>query len=250
MALHFFRWTVLGLVGLATAMTVGCTRWIDVMPSSTSRQETAAQSITNDDRVPFVIDTFRLLQNGASQNPSFEVERRILNSVQETRLFSTLVPLGGNVSSLGDKVVNARITMDETINPHSGEAAWKGFVIGPSMFLLSPIIELNYDYAAQASLELERWDGQVKHYEARSSGTARYNLFGATPIMIAELKGHVTEACLNQLMNQLVQDTKLYMASSTPLPGSTVRAVTVKAPKPVATPAALSIIPSSTASVP
>jgi hypothetical protein len=250
MALHFFRWTALGLAGLVTTTTVGCMRWIDVMPSSTNQQETATQSIANDERVPFVIDTFRLLQNGAPQNPSSEMERRILNSVQETRLFSTLVPLGGNPASLSDKVVTARITFDETINPHSGEAAWKGFVVGASMFLLSPIIELNYDYAAQASLELERWDGQVKHYEARSSGTARYNLFGATPIMIAELKGQVTEACLNQLMNQLVQDTNLYMASSTPLPDLAIRTVTVKARKPVATPAALSIIPSSTAPVP
>ena len=143
-------------------------------------------------------------------------------------------------------VVTARLTMDETIDPHPGEAAWKGFVIGASMFLLSPVIELDYDYAAQASLELEHWDGQVKHYQARSSGRVRYNLFGATPIMIEELKGQVTAVCLNELMDQLVRDTTHYMASGTPLPDSAIRTMTVKARKPVATTPAAPNIPVTT----
>ena len=250
MTRHPFPWTILGLVVLTTTTTVGCTRWIDVIPSPTSRQESVTQSILIDERVPLVMDWFRMTQNGAPQNPSTEVEHRILNTVQETRLFSTLVPLGGNVASPGEKVVTARITFDETIDPHSGETAWKGFVIGASMFFLSPMIELDYDYAAQASLELERWDGQVKRYKARSSGTAHYTLFGATPIMIGELKGQVTEACLTELMDQLVQDTSFYVASSAPLLDSPIHTVTVKARKPLPSPASLSIVPISTSPSP
>lgn len=242
---HLFRWALLGLVGLASTAS-GCARWIDVIPSSTLQQESITRSISNIDRVPLVMDGFRMIQNGAAQNPSTEVERRILNTVQETRLFSTLVPFGGDGSSLGEKVVTARITFDETIDPHSGAAAWKGFVIGASMFLLSPVIELDYDYVAQASLELERWDGQVKRYEARSAGSVHYNLFGATPIMIDELKGQVTEACLTELMEQLVRDTSFYMASSSPLPDSPHLTVTVKARNPKRSPAALSVVPVST----
>jgi hypothetical protein len=245
---HLFRWTLLGLVGLAFT-TSGCTRWIDVIPSSTLQQESITRSISNDERVPLIMDGFRMMQNGAPQNPSTEVERRILHTMQETRLFSTLVPLGGNVASLGDKQVTARIIFDETIDPHSGAAAWKGFVIGASMFLLSPVIELNYDYAARASLELERWDGQVKRYEARSAGTVHYNLFGATPIMIGELKGQVTEACLTELMEQLVRDTAFYVASSSPFPDSPIRTVTVKARNPLSSPATLSVVPVSTVPV-
>ncbi|OGW47928.1 MAG: hypothetical protein A2V62_09720 [Nitrospirae bacterium RBG_19FT_COMBO_58_9] len=196
------------------------------------------------------MDGLRMTQNGAPQNPSAEVERRILNTVQETRLFSTLLPLGENVASLGEKAVTARITFDETVEPHSGAAAWKGFVIGASMFLLSPVIELHYDYAAKATLELERWDGQVKRYEAQSSGTAHYNLFGATPIMIGELKGEVTEACLTELMDQLVRDTTFYMASNTPLPDSSKLTVTVKARKPSGPSASSSVIPVATVPAP
>ena len=118
------------------------------------------------------------------------------------------------------------------------------------MFLLSPVIELDYDYAAQASLELERWDGQVKRYEARSAGTAHYHLFGATPIMIGELKGQVTEACLTELMDQLVRNTNFYMASNTPLPDSRILSVTVNARTPLRSHVSLSVVPVSTAPIP
>jgi hypothetical protein len=236
---------------LTTATTVGCTtRWIDVSPSPTNRDNPVTQSILNDERVPLVMDGFRMTQNGAPQNPSTEVERRILNTVHETHLFSTLVPLGGNVVPLGDKVVTARITFDETIDSHSGETAWKGFLIGASMFLLSPVIDLDYDYAAEASLELGRWDGQVKRYTARSAGTAHYTVFAASPTLIGELKGQVTEACLTDLMDQLIRDTNFYVASSAPLPDSPAVSVTVKARKPQSSLASPSAVPVSTAPAP
>jgi hypothetical protein len=208
------------------------------MPSSTLQVAPPTRSIAAEGRVPLVVDGFRFIQNGASVNPPPGAEGRFLNAVNETRLFSSLIPLGGNPSSLGDKTVLARLTLNEMIDPRPGEAAWKGFVIGASMFLLSPVIELEYGYAAQTSLELERWDRQVKRYEASSAGRVRYNLFGATPIMIDELKGQVTEACLNELMQQLVLDTDLYTASNTPAPDPAARTVTVKARRSVtATPA-------------
>lgn len=251
MTRHLSHWTILGLIALTTTTMVGCTtRWIDVTPTPTNRENPVTQSILNDERVPFVMDGFRMTQNGAPQNPSTEVEHRILNTVQETRLFSTFIPLGGNVDSLGGKVVTARITLDETIDSHSGETAWKGFVIGASMFLLSPVIGLDYDYVVEASLELGRWDGQVKRYKARSAGTAHYTVFAASPTMIGELKGQVTEACLNELMDQLVRDTNFYVASSAPLPDSPVISVTVKARKSLPSPASLSAVPVSTAPAP
>lgn len=246
---HLFRWTLVGVMGIAST-TIGCSRWIDVMPSSTLHEESVTRSISNDERVPLVMDGIRMMQNGAPQNPSAEIERRIMNTVQETRLFSTLLPLGENVASLGEKAVTARITFDETVEPHSGAAAWKGFVIGASMFLLSPVIELHYDYAAKATLELERWDGQVKRYEAQSSGRAHYNLFGASPIMISELKGEVAEACLTELMEQLVHDTTFYMASSSPLPDSPILTVTVKSRKPLRSASSRSAVPVSTTPAP
>jgi hypothetical protein len=230
MALHCLRWTMLGLIGL-TVTTSGCSRWIDILTPSTGQAEFLVRSVPHEERVAFVLDGFRLVRNGAPQDPSLEAERRFLNSVRDTRLFSPIVPLGENAASLGDKTVTARLTMEETIDPRSGATAWKGFIIGASMFLLAPMIELDYGYALQANLELERWDGQVTRYEARSAGTVRYHLFGATPIMLEELKGQVTEACLDNLMGQLVRDTDHYTVNSSPPPDPAIRTVTVRVRK-------------------
>ena len=235
MTRHAFRWSIVSVVGVLLCMHTGCTRSIELKPSSASSQLAETHSLASNERVPLIMDSFQLSRNGAPQNPSTEAERRILNKIQDTRLFSTLIPLGAQSDPLGEKIVSARITVDETIEPHSWLSAFKGIVLGGSMFLLSPLIDFEYDYAAKVGLELERWDGQVKRYEGISSGTVQYKLFGASPIMIDELKGHVTEACLTELTTQLVRDTPLYMASSAPASGPGIRTVTVRAKRPSTT---------------
>jgi hypothetical protein len=250
MAMNLFRWSTLGLAGLVLCSITGCTRWMDVKPPSVDPKDNMTHSLPNDERVPLVTNSFHLSRNGASQHPSADLERRILSSVQETSLFSTLTALGEKSDSIGEKVVSARITVDETIEPHSWLSAFKGIVIGGSMFLLSPFINLEYGYTATVALELERWDGHVTRYEGRSSGTVHYKLFGATPVMIDELKGHVMEACLTDLTGQLVRDTKLYMASSAPLPDTGIRTVTVKAKRPSTTQPTRSLVPVATATAP
>lgn len=237
------RRSIMGCSAIVLCMTIGCARSIEVQSASSEAHATITHSLPSDERVPFVMDSFSLSRNGVPQNPSTDAERRILNRVRETHLFSTLIPLGGQADSLGEKIVSARITMDETIEPHSWMAAFKGILIGGSMFLLSPFIDLEYEYAATVGLELERWDGQIRRYEAGSSGKVYYNLFGATPVMIDELKGHVTEACLTDLTSQLVRDTMRYMASSAPAPQSGIRTVTVKSKRPSITRPSLSIVP-------
>ncbi|MBH0176840.1 MAG: hypothetical protein HP491_03005 [Nitrospira sp.] len=136
MSMSVFRWSVLSLVGLVMCSMTACTRWIDVKSPSSSSQETISHALSSNERVPLVMDTFRMSQNGTPQHPSSEAERRVLNAVQETHLFSTLVPLGGASTSTEGKAVTARITLDETIDSHSGPTALKGIVIGASMFLL------------------------------------------------------------------------------------------------------------------
>ena len=75
-------------------------------------------------------------------------------------------------------------------------------------------------------------------------------MFAATPTLIGELKGQVTEACLTELMDQLIRDTNFYVASSAPLPDSPVVSVTVKSRKPQPSPASPSAVPVSTAPAP
>jgi hypothetical protein len=239
------RSIVLACCGLFIVMTGGCARWIEMMATPGGNQEGQNHVIARDDQVPFVMDNIRITRNGSPQNPSAETEQRILGSLEEIGLFSYLTGTNSVAPPANQKVIRARLLFDEAIDPHAGDTAWKGIVIGASMFILAPFIPFEYDYAAHVSLELERWDGQIKHYESQSAGSAHYNLFGATPIMIDELKGHVTETCITELARQLVRDTTFYAASSAPIAEPGIRTVSVKSHAPTTSGSTSNVIPVS-----
>ena len=230
------RCLILAWCGLLLTGTSGCARWIEMVAPPTNEAERATQIIARNEQVPLILDRIRTTRNGSPQNSSSETEQRLLGSLAEIGLFSQLTSANTARPISGEKTVRAKLVFDEAIDPHAGGAALKGIVIGASMYILTPFLPLEYDYAAHLSLELERWDGQVKRYESQSAGTARYHLFGATPIMIDELKGHVTERCLTDLARQIVNDTTFFYASSAPVSEPSIRSVSVKprTPRPPA----------------
>jgi hypothetical protein len=209
-------------------LTTGCARWVELMPTVNNSQVPSVREIARDEQVPLVMDSVRMTRNGSPQNPSLEAEQRVLGTLRAIGLFSHLGDTASAEPPASEKFIRARLLFDEAIDPHAGDAAWKSIVISASMFILTPFIPLEYDYAAHMTLELERWDGEIKRYESQSAGTAHYQLFGATPLMIDELKGHVTESCLAALMQQMVHDTTFYTASSAPLFDRPIRSVSVK----------------------
>lgn len=222
------RCLMLACCGLVLTAISGCSRWIEMANRPTDTDDRAAQMIVSDEQVPLILDRIRTTRNGSPQNSSLETEQRILRSLADIGLFSRLASIDGSSTEGGEKIIRARLLFDEAVDPHAGSAALKGIVIGASMYLLTPLLPLEYDYAAHLTLELERWDGQIKRYESQSAGTARYHLFGATPIMIDELKGYVTETCLTDLAGQIVRDTMFFTASSAPLSEPSIRTVSVK----------------------
>lgn len=234
------RWTIIGCCGLIITLTTGCARWIELKPAADSSQEPSVRVIARAEQVPLVMDSVGITRNGSPQNLSLETEQRVLGTLREIGLFSHLGSTDSAEPPANEKFIRARLLFDEAIDPHAGDAAWKGIVIGASMFILTPFIPLEYDYAAHVTLELERWDGQVKRYESQSSGTAHYQLFGATSLMIDELKGHVMESCLTALMQQMVYDTTFYTASSAPVLERPIRSVSVKSKRSKLTPVSIS----------
>jgi hypothetical protein len=63
--------------------------------------------------------------------------------------------------------------------------------------------------------------------------------------MIEELKGHVTESCLNELARQIVRDTAFYTASSAPISHSDIRSVSIRRLSPKVPEASSAPIPVS-----
>ncbi len=238
-----FRCLTIGCCILVLATISGCSRWIEITNRPDDGDDRAGQVIARDEQVPLILDRVRTTRNGSPQNSSSETEQRVLSSLADIGLFSHLASANTISGETGEKTVRARLLYDEAIDPHAGGAALKGILIGASMYILAPFIPLDYDYAANLTLDLERWDGQVKRYESQSAGTARYHLFGATPIMLEELKGHVTEMCLTDLARQIVNDTTFFSASSAPVPDPGIRTVSVKSRLPRKTASAPPAIP-------
>ena len=237
------RWAIFGCCGLLITLTTGCARWIELKATPDSSQEPNVRVIARNEQVPLVMDSVGITRNGSPQNLSLETEQRLLGKLREIGLFSHLGGTDSAEPPAGGKFIRARLLFDEDIDQHAGDKAWKSFVIGASMFILTPFIPLDYDYAAHMTLELERWDGQVKRYESQSAGTSHYQLFSATPLMIDELKGHVTESCFTALLQQMVHDTTFYSASSAPVLDRPIHSVSVKSNR-----TKLTLVPISTSS--
>ena len=222
----FSRPLIGSVLAMALGLGIGCSHRIELAPS-TDTASSARATVATDARMPLLLETIRITHNGSSIAPPALIERQVLGAIEATRLFSQHYQSGYAQPATNQARVTMRVSIDNLLEPHAGQAAWRSFLVGASMFTLAPFISLNYDYGAQMSLEMERWDGQIKHYTATSNGSARYNLFGASPEVIEQLKGQVTEACLSSLLNQVIQDSTFYLASSEQPLENSIRTVSV-----------------------
>ena len=237
------RFLIRSLFSLILVLASGCSHWIELIEPATPLTPSQA-TVASDLRVPLLLETVRATQNGIPMATPLAIERQVLGALEATHLFSQHFQSGYAQPAPNQAHVTIRFSMDNHVEPHAGEAAFRGLVIGASMFLLAPVISLNYDYGTQMALEVERWDGQTKQYTATSSGTAHYHLFGASPHVIEELKGQVTDNCLTSLLDQVVRDTTFYLASESPPFEADIRTVSVGARRAVT-----DVLPVSTNSV-
>lgn len=231
-----FSWTIIVCCGVLITLTTGCGHRIELQTTADSSPKAIVRVIARDEQVPLFIDGIDTTRNGSPQNTSLETEHRVLGSLRDLGLFSRLGDTNAPEPPASEKFIRAHLLFDEAVDSHPGDVTWKSIAIGVSMFTLAPFIPLEYNYSAHMTLELERWDGRVQRYESQSAGTAHYKIFGATPVMIDELKGHVTESCLTALMEHLVQDTAFYTASSAPVLDRPIRSVSVKSKRSKLTP--------------
>jgi hypothetical protein len=223
------------LIGCVLALTLGlgtgCSHWIE-LTAPTDTAPPANATVATDARVPLLLETIRVTHNGSSIAPPAILERQVLGAIEATRLFSQHYQSGHAQPAANQARVTVRLSINNLIEPHAGQAAWRGLLVSASMFTLAPFISLNYDYGAQMSLEMERWDGQIKHYTATSNGSAHYKLFGANPEVIEQLKGQVTEACLSSLLNQVIQDSTFFLAGNAQPHDYPIRTVSVGVRRP------------------
>ena len=125
---HAVRWSIAGFVAVVFCTSTGCTRSIELRPSPEQAQPAITHALASTERVPLVLDSFQQSRNGAPHNPSAETERRILNRIHSTQLFATVIPVGAKSDSRDEKIVSARITMEEAIELYTLGAAYAQFM--------------------------------------------------------------------------------------------------------------------------
>ncbi len=202
------------LCGIALSGT-GCNRWLELKAVEATPTAAADDSGSPSvGRVPAVITSLTVSQNGAAIAPASDIEHRVLDTLADTQLFSRLIYPGYTEAAPADPFVRAKLSVATFPEPHAGAAAWKGIVIGASMFLLAPVLPLEYDYGARMTLEVELEDGTTHRYLAAAEGTARYHLFGATHLATEELQGQVLDSCLAQLRRELVKDRQFVQGAA------------------------------------
>ncbi len=206
----------LALSALFTSLCLvasGCSTWTELKSGTPVTSAPANQGAAVDlERVPAVLSSIAVSQNGAAMPPAGELERRVLDSLAETQLFSRLIYPGYLAQTPAEPHVRAKLAVTLSPNPHAGAAAWKGIVIGASMFLLTPVLPLEYEYGASVTLELEREDGATHRYSTHAEGIAHYHLFGATHLAADELKAKVIDSCFTQLQREMVKDRAFVQA--------------------------------------
>jgi hypothetical protein len=227
----FLRPFIGSMLAMTLGLGTGCSHWIELAPP-VDIAPPANATVASDARVPLLLETIRVTHNGSSIAPPSVLERQVLSAIEATRLFSQHYQSGHAQPAASQARVTVRLSIDNLVEPHAGQAAWRSLLVSASMFTLAPFIPLNYDYGAQMSLEMERWDGQTKHYSATSNGSAHYYLFGANPEVIEQLKGQVTEACLSSLLDQVIHDSTFFLAGTIQPQDRPIRTVSVTVRRP------------------
>lgn len=137
-------------------------------------------------------------------NPAEGFDKRFLAKLNETGLFKEVV-YGVYARRPNPPFIDAKLNVEETVDPHSVGNAFKGFFTGFTFFLLAPALPINLDYSTEYTLEVIWPNTQRRQYTANCAGDAYGTLFQAREVF-AKMPGAVTDACLTSVINQMGAD--------------------------------------------
>jgi hypothetical protein len=192
--------TLILAVGLS-----GCTaHWtnIDVKPDAAAPVDHYSNRTLSNCMA--IMDDLRVTSNGQAVDANEAFQKRFMTNLKDTHLFSKVTTETPTIQP--DKMANFALSVAENQDTNQGANAAKGFFIGASLYLLTPVLPLSYDFAQDMTLNVTRSDGRSKRYTAKGKGEARYHLFANAPMAGEEVRGQIINNNLAALMNQIKQD--------------------------------------------
>lgn len=219
MACHRSPWTQVNsrrllLFLFVAASAIGCSPRIQLERQPPLRGEVHARAHID---VPAVLVSINTQLNGGDVATSDAFRSRFTDKLREAGIFSAVL----SSPDPGTRPAELRLAARESLDPHTTAAFWKGFAIGATLFILSPAIPFDVDYALDLSLEVAWPDGETSHYESGASGTLSANYFQVfDQSNVVKMTGEVSGAALNGLVNQLADDAPRHASVSTTQPVS------------------------------
>ncbi len=191
----------------------GCTlHWTDIDLKPNGADAVANHSSHNN--VPgclAIMTDMKVKSNGQETNPSSEFQKRFMAHIKDTKIFDSVVHDMPTIKP--DKYVSFALESDENQDTNQGANYAKGFFIGATFFLFTPVIPLSYDFESDMHLTATRGDGKTKQYNAKGKGSASYQLYANAAMAGQEIRAEVTNNNINSLINQLALDANFLCGS-------------------------------------
>lgn len=192
---------------LLTILLSGCTaHWVEIgnkPDGSESINQYAGDKKATIGSVAIMND-LRVKSDGQEVNASSNFEKRFMAHLKDTNIFNAVV--SDMPAAKPEKYVKFALSVSENQNPHQGTNFVKGMLIGLTLYALTPVLPLSYDFESEMVLNATRWDGKTKQYVAKGNGSVSYHLFANKVMAGQEVQAKVTNSNVNALMNQLVRD--------------------------------------------
>jgi hypothetical protein len=133
------------------------------------------------------------------EKTNLKVINRFQKKLYETNLFSAVnTEMPFNAPS---EFVRLSLYVNNREDLHLGSRMVKSFFIASTLFLLSPVLPLTYDFGQNIELEVERPDGKTKRYVASGNGTVKNHALANPVPKWTELYWKVSINNINSIVN-------------------------------------------------
>jgi hypothetical protein len=140
-----------------------------------------------------------------NKNISSGFENRVVAKLTETGLYRDVIYGIYSRRPNDTTYIDVRLDISEMIDQHTGGNALKGFFVGATLFLLTPVLPLSYDMEGEYLLRVIWPNGQQREYKAVCAVDAYGTLYQLNQAA-NDGSGEATDKCLNSVINQMGAD--------------------------------------------
>lgn len=155
--------------------------------------------------VPLVIESVAVTLNGTPTSVAVGFERDYIAGMRTLGYFSPVIS-SERADEAPKNAAHMTLSSVVVVDPHQGSAMVKGFFIGLSLYLLTPVLPLTHDVSQAVTATLTMPNGAVRRYEAAASGRGTYALGSNSVLMETELNSKVGTAALQGLLARIRED--------------------------------------------